>query len=471
MEGQIPKIRLKKGGIKFNAGHSLEFIFGLVYFIRGEYLFELHFDQAINLEEFYDSNRDYFLNGKATIEASTSEGNEFVATQILMKNFPFHKSMGDFYCSGYIQTKQISRFPRDEEESSESVHFVILDGLKLTYNMHSKFQSDRFGKNDKFPFKKDGTFDYTSAIFQVREFEHHQFLLYNKEDNQVVLEFSSNEGGYHPMSYTLWKEIKLDFIEFISFLNGSTVTIREEHYGNFYSPQKLNAEFSVFYSIERIIPKRRNDYMAINNSWYRSEQIIQKAFMNNFHIYREKNKSWDLNTIIFYLNNAEQTSSLGDRIFIQTILLERLSSKFGDMLEEDWTTIVPTETFEIVQSELLQILSKHKNKIGSLNYNTIKGRLMEVNKAKRKSNILKFKNLIDGVGIEVTDSIEQLLIKRHAIIHYGEIGEFEDAYRDFELMDKLIRKIIVNIIQYDGATIEDGKHYQNPPAPLVKNKQ
>lgn len=52
--------------------------------------------------------------------------------------------------------------------------------------------------------------------------------------------------------------------------------------------------------------------MAINNQWYRSENIIPKAFLYNFKTYREKNKIWDLNKIIFYLNNAELTYSIGD---------------------------------------------------------------------------------------------------------------------------------------------------------------
>jgi hypothetical protein len=225
----------------------------------------------------------------------------------------------------------------------------------------------------------------------------------------------------------------------------------------------------VYYSQEKNLPRRHNDFMAINNVWFRSENIMQKAFMFNFRIYREKNIIWDLNTIIFYLNNAEQTQSIGDKIFIQTILLERLSSTFADSLNDVWLNIIPEDIYKELSEDLLLTLERHERKIEKAKYNIIKSRLSELNNAKRNSNTVKFKNLIEGVGIQITDNIDKLLFKRHSIIHRGEVGKFNEAIQDFELMDKLLRKIIVNIIGYKGATIEDGKQYQNPPERLIKD--
>src|SRR5690554_796231 len=314
MDGLIPEIRLKSGSINFPNGLKLKFVLGLVFNVRGSYFFELHFDETLDLERFYENNKSVFFNYDYDIAAKTIEGDDFTATKIWLKSFPFHKSMGDFYCNGKIEIKQVPEFPKKEynkDTESNNVHFVIVEGLELKYDSHSKNESDDFGKNHKYFFKKDGVWDYTTVTFQIEDFTSYKFIVYNKNDEQVVLEFQS-ENQYEAMTYSTWKEIFIDFIGFLSFINGARVTVREIHFSEFYSPKALKAQVSVYYSFTKNIPKRYNDFMPINNSWFRSDHILQKAFMNNFRIYRQKNKTWDLNTIIFYLNNAEQTDSIGD---------------------------------------------------------------------------------------------------------------------------------------------------------------
>jgi hypothetical protein len=470
MDGHVPDIRLKSGIINFPNGLNLNFIFGLVYNINGLYFFELHFDQTIELEKFYRKYEKEFYNTDYKLIATTIDGDRFEATQIWMKSFPFHKSMGDFYCYGSIQITQQSRNLKNNnlKELTNSVHFILVEGLKMSYDSHSKYKEVNFGKNHKYPFKMDGTWDYSTVTFQLEDLSSYMFHLYNKSDEQVIIEFNS-ENQFQELSYDKWLEIKIDFLEFLSFLNGASVIVREEHFGEYWSPKELKGEISVYYSQEKNLPRRHNDFMAINNSWYRSENIIQNAFMYNFSIYREKNKIWDLNSIIFYLNNAEQTHSIGDKIFIQTILLERLSSTFADSLNSGWQNIIPEDIFELLSEDLQNTLKKHEGNIEKAKYNILKSRLSELNNAKRNSNRVKFKNLIEGVGIQITDNIDKLLTKRNIIIHRGEIGKINEAIQDFELMDKLLRKIIVNIIGYKGATIEDGKQYKNPPIRLIND--
>lgn len=468
MEGLIPEHRIKSGSINFQNGQSLKFILGLVFNVNGSYYLELHFDESINLDLFHRQNEELFALESEVI-STTTEGYEFKATRVSLKRFPFHKSMGDFYCFGSIQLKEIPKIPIPEgmKDYSDDLHFVILEGLKIEFDSHSKYQEDDFGKNNKFHFAKEGLWDFTTVIFQLEDLIPYEFILYRKNESHIVAEFQSHSQ----LSYSKWEEIKLDFIEFLSFLNGAFVLVREEHYGYLYSPADLTAEVSIYYSRETNTPRRYNNFMAINDKWYRNEHILQSAFMDNFRIYREQNHEWDLNTIIFYLNNAEQMQSIGDRIFIQTILLEKLSSSFAESVEEEFISIIPQDVFNELQKDLIEVLAKYQNKIEKSKYNTIKGRIIEINKPKRGANNIKFKNLIEGVGIEVSERIEKLLIKRNKIVHNGEIGEFDEAYNDFVLMDRLLRRIILNIIGYKGATIEDGKHYSNPPEPLIKNKQ
>jgi hypothetical protein len=133
------------------------------------------------------------------------------------------------------------------------------------------------------------------------------------------------------------------------------------------------------------------------------------------------------------------------------------------------TVVIPEEIFKDIANDFFNTLKKLEGKIEKSKYDIIKSRLGELNNSKRNSSRVKFKNLIEGVGIEISDNISKLLDKRNKIIHEGEIGNFNEAIQDFELMDKLLRKIIINIIEYKGATIEDGKQFQNPPEKMVKD--
>jgi hypothetical protein len=67
--------------------------------------------------------------------------------------------------------------------------------------------------------------------------------------------------------------------------------------------------------------------------------------------------------------------------------------------------------------------------------------------------------------------VEDLLISRHKIVHLGEIGKSKEARKNYFLMDKLLRKIIVNLIGYKGTTIDTGKHVQNPQISPIRTKQ
>jgi hypothetical protein len=218
MEGHIPDIRIKSGIINFPSGLKLNFIFGLVYNINGSYFFELHFDETFELEKFFREHEDDFYNTDYSLIATTIDGHEIEASKIWMKSFPFHKSMGDFYCNGSIQIKQISRIPKRDvlKDNSNSVHFIVVEGLKMQYDSHSQYKEDRFGKNHKYHFKKDGTWDFSTVTFQLEDLSSYMFHLYDKSEEQIVIEFNS-ENQFQELSYDKWLEIKLDFLEFLSF--------------------------------------------------------------------------------------------------------------------------------------------------------------------------------------------------------------------------------------------------------------
>jgi hypothetical protein len=256
------------------------------------------------------------------------------------------------------------------------------------------------------------------------------------------------------LPYGVWEELKPDFISFLSFFNGAPVNIRSEYYGRYFVVGKLDAQIIRHYSRQEYKPNRWNNFIPINNPWYRGDNLLGFAFIHFFKKYRELNRLLDLNMLVYYLNNAEQTHSMGERIFIQTILLERFSDKYAETFPNQTTTIIEKERFDIIQEDLIAVIEKNKNELGDY-FGLIKSRLLNINQTKRKQTDFKFRKLIIDANIEITEEIDRLLITRHKIIHLGDIGDNEEALQNYIGMNRLIRRIIVNFIGYKGPTVED----------------
>jgi hypothetical protein len=469
MENLAPIYRLKSGYIEFSKELKLDFLVGFVYNDNGNYLIELHFDELKDLEGFYNQNQDAFYEDEYKLVCNTDEGHKFTAPKILMKSFPFHKSMGNFYCFDYLMIEKDIYEKLNEDTNKNPLKYLKLEGLRMLYSSHTFIEASRTSRlvqNKEIGGNK--LWDHSVIIFQI-DLISYKFIIRDDKDGEAIIEFEKPEAQYQALSYNLWEKIKLDFIEFLSFLNGAPVIIRAEYYGQYYTVGELDAQIKRLYSAQYHKPKRWNNYIPINNSWYRSDNIVNKAFFLCFEKFQELNKKLDLNTIIFYLNNAEQASSIGERIFIQTILLERFSDKYAETFDEPNTTIINSSKFQKIKEELCAVLNNHKVTLGT-QFNLFRSIIMNLNNTKRKQTVFKFKQLIEGANIEITEEIEILLNSRNRIIHSGDIGSFNEALKNYHLMDRLIRKIIVNLIGYDGVTIDTGKHLQNPPIPQVRNK-
>lgn len=458
MENLSPIIRLKSGHIEFKENLKLDFLVGFVYDKDGAYFLELHFDEFIDLHSFYQENRNAFYERDYKLMCTTDDGAKFTAPSIAMKNLPFRKSMGNFYCFDYYQIeKELSDWGDGELNEQNTMHYVKLEGLRMHHNSHTFITADGGGKKKSNSVGENSLWDHTSVEFQV-DYMCYDIIFRDTDDGEVVIEF---QGESNNMSFDLWNEIKLDFLEFLSFLNGAPVHVRAEYAGQYYTGNKLDSQFKRFFSFTKRTPKSWNKFIPINDGWYKGDRPLNKAFIQNFMKYMEVNKILDLNTIIFYLNNAEQASSIGERLFIQTILLERFSDKYAETLPDEPLKIVDEKVFEPILSELNKVLEKNKRTLDD-SYNLIRSRINNINNAKRQQTDVKFRNLIKGAGIEITDEIDELLLDRHIIIHKGELGNKKRGLRNFHLMDKLIRKIILGLIGYNGVTIETNKHLAPP---------
>jgi len=244
-----------------------------------------------------------------------------------------------------------------------------------------------------------------------------------------------------------------DYISALSFLNGASVRLRKELIGSFVSQDASGnpgAETEITYSFKSVVNDRYNGYVPINDPFSISHNVLNTFFVRNFDNYRSWNNKIDLNSIVFYLSNSEQTRSIEEKVFIQMIAFERLTTLYANYLGETEEFLPRKEEFEEIKKELQTVLSKHKNKFGNA-YNTVRGKISNLNQIKRGSTSDKMYRLINDVNIPITSEIETLIdVIRNKTIHEGNIGEGEQSWTTFLLLDELIREIILRLVEFKG---------------------
>jgi len=172
--------------------------------------------------------------------------------------------------------------------------------------------------------------------------------------------------------------------------------------------------------------------------------------MSNFDNYQEWNRKIDLNSIIFYLSNSEQTISIEEKIFVQMIAFERLTTMYVENLGVAEEFLPSKRDFEEIKNELILIIKKYEDKFGNA-YNTVRGKISNLNQIKRLSTTDKMYRLINDVNIPISEEIKNLIdVVRHKTIHRGDIGEGNEGIINFHLLDELIREIILRLVKYDG---------------------
>jgi hypothetical protein len=172
--------------------------------------------------------------------------------------------------------------------------------------------------------------------------------------------------------------------------------------------------------------------------------------MSCFKNYREWNKKINLNSIVFYLTNSEQATSIEEKVFIQMIAFERITTLYANNLSGSKMVFSPEKEEYAIKQELLQIIEVHREKFGDY-YNTIKSKIGNLNQIKRLNTTKKMYKIINDVDIEINMDIKNLIENcRHTTIHEGEIWEGEEGILNFHLLDELLREIILRLIKYDG---------------------
>lgn len=455
--------RIKKGKLTIQ-NQVIPFDFGLVFEEEGIYFFDFYVSESFDLKAFMDNEGEKFRRNYFTMSALTDKNNEIEATQLSIINITPDQSFMKMQSCGYLKHIEVRENFGDEKEKEEkdkrqTLFYLEIEGLKMEYVDLTETTRARGGAkiNDFYDWERD----YTRALLvydSLINFDSNNFLFtffQSENENNITIELPNcQDGESNVLHYDTYKEFKLDLTRLLSLLNGAEVAIRKEFTGGFYEIGKVNSQEVITYSFKTIKNESYNRYVPLNNGFHRGDNILNYVFIHCFNKYVVENKKLDLNSIIFYLNGAEQTGSIQEKFFIQIIAFERLAQKFVETLNDDDVFILPDDDYQPIKKELFAVLKKHRSKKNKNGIGDLKAKVGELHKIKFKSTEYKFLKLLERADIPLTPEIKKIIDKvRHKAVHHGEIGKGNEGVKNYLVLDELLRDIILNIIGYDRARI------------------
>ncbi|MFZ1424807.1 MAG: hypothetical protein WAS55_13370 [Saprospiraceae bacterium] len=457
--------RIKKGTLTSNK-YSLPFDFGLIFEEEGVFLFDFYISDSFDLNSLIEKEYRDILNQYFVMTASTEDHNLIEATFLFVEKIIPHKSKLIMQCNGYLLHSEVgSTFNKDKEEKSEenerqTLYYIELEGLKMNFYDLTETIRARGGVKieDFMSLKRDHS---TAMLFYEGNLDPEApcnsfkitFFKSNKNDNIIAAFPKYEDVGPNVVYYDRFKVFKEDFRYLLSLLNGAEVKIRKEFIGGFYSGVDVNSQTVITYSYKFINNQNHNGYVPLNNGFYLERNILNHTLIHCFNKYVSENKTLDLNSIVFYLNKAEQSTSIEESFFILIIAFERLAHKYVSTLNEPDKFLIPDNIFQAIKNDLIGVLNSYSNIIGD-KLNPLSSKVGEIHIIKKTSTAYKFLKLLEYSNIPINKDIQNIIdVVRHKSIHQGEIGDGNQGLTNYFVLDQLLRDIILNIIGYDQARI------------------
>jgi len=434
----------------------IPFDFGHVFEDEGVLRFEFYVHKDFDLASLITKPKTVFTDFNFKMKSTTVDLNIIEATGLLAKTIDPHFFRIEMVSEGVLVHTDLSSYPDNAklELNDLTLYYIEFEGLNMVQTDVTEVSKTRRGE-DVSPWnnlERDHTplmVIYDGDISQANFF-HFTFFKSDSTDN-IIAEFSNkNEKPPTPIKYGYWQTFKREFLYLLSFLNGGEVKIKNEHLGGFVSSKGIKTQTEIFYSHPVLGARKTTGYIPINNKWYIDKYILHHSFTNCFNNYVKLNKLLDFNSIIYYLNGAQQVDSFDERFFISIIAFERLASTYAVSFNLSDENIVPDDKFEPIKIELIRIIKGNKNILGE-GYSKIIQKISEVHKIKATSVRYKFKHLLEYAKVPVTEDIKNIIDKiRNTSIHSGEIGEGKEGIKNYYVLDEMIRDIILNLIEYKG---------------------
>lgn len=448
MEKEI--YRIKKGNL-ISKEYQISIDFGIISSINGFYLIEMYVNENFKLEDIMKVNDQKYWGDEFHLYCQTEENNLLEIDNLYFKKIQPSISKIQMECYGKLKHTKIkdnNSIPIHDKISKDQdyLYYLTIEGMRMEF---SDITLKEIKRNDKIINEfNNASRDHTSFYINTNEKKYQLIFSKSSDSEEIIVEF--HDEYPNRLTYSNFCKIKNNFISLLSLINGAEIKIRKECIGSYYSIGKIDSEIVFTYSYEKVNNRRFNNYIPINNPFNRRDKILNTFFLNCFDNYESWNNKIDLNSIVFYLVNSEQTKSLEEKVFIQMIAFERLTTLYANNFGAKEIFEPSKEEYKIIKDELLKVIDKYQTQFGD-SYNTVKSKIGNLNQIKRLSTTDKMYKIIKDVQIEITDDIENLIDNcRHETIHIGKIGDGDEALENSYLLDELLREIILRLIRYDG---------------------
>jgi len=349
---------------------------------------------------------------------------------------------------------------------------ISIEGLKVLHENETVTEKYRveYGKKEKISWQpvNDNTelnlwFENKGKVYDLKT-----ILWHEEVSNLEYLKFTDVGDSLDLETYN---EIKEPLRAFLSFVGSNTLRIRSEYL------QTENGNENIVYPFQKIERENYSPYFPISNAKFRRERFFQK-YLDCFSTFLILDKKLDLSYLIYLLN---ETNKLGyeTACFVYIVAIERLADKLykSDLIPNTQKTLIPSKEFDNRIEEVRKIFEKEfadltKKKDYKKAVSDLKSRLGNINQYRKTES--KIDLLLEYAEIKVTSEIKHLFpLLRNKVIHEGEV-DFPDGagVENYKALNKLIRNIVANLIQYDGYRIvgregnkilaEQKKSYKNP---------
>lgn len=453
--------RIKKGAL-VNDSFNIPFDFGLVFENDGVFHFDIYTSESFDLNSMVDGEHEKQLFSIYRMDAISEENNEIEVTNLSVDSVIPKMSKMKLHSFGYLRHKNIKEPIAGEikevEDKNQTLYYLEIEGLKMEFSNHTQNVKARGGvRINKY---NEMVRDHTDAYLIQNDPEERgcnnfkMIFFQNKDSDNVYIKMPNfKEVGPNVLKYSRYLKFKKELISLLSLLNGAEVAVRKEYIGGFYTLDKINTQTTYSYSFKTIRNGSHSKYIPLNNGYHWGDNILNNAFQNCFDKYLNETFKLDFDTIIFYLNGAEQSKSIEEKFFILIIALERLAQKFVDSRNDCDAFILSDEHYSPIRDEIQSVLDKHRSS-NKDSINKLKARVGDLNRIKRTSTRYKFLKLLEYANIVSTPDIEHIIDEvRHKAIHHGDIEQGRIGLKNYFVLDELIRDIILNIIGYKGARI------------------
>lgn len=437
--------RIKKGKLLDNQ-IEIPLDFGIISIKNGIFYCDLYINENYDLDKIL-SNDKTLWEREFKIKAITVDYEDIEVDRLFLRKITPHKHHVKMQCLGKLIRRKKQNIPNRSTQKEPCIFYIELEGLELDFANVTYFSKTR--NEQKVNDFKDWAKDHTKIEFMYEKFPIEHTIYKDPNSNKLVGQFHNKE--HYKLTYDNYLKIKRQYIRLLSFVNGAEVQIRKECTGCSYTIGKIDSQEVVYYSFATINNLRFNKYLPLKNSFLPSHNILNQIFNENFINFRQWDERLGLTTIIFLLNNAQQSQSMEGKFFIQMIVFERLTTLYSEYLNEKEEHYPDAEIFKDIKGQFFEVLNNNKKAFGPY-YDLTKSKLGNLNLVKKLSTTAKMFKILVDFDIEITDEIRQIIeIVRHKTVHRGDIGEnFDDMLLNFNLLDELIREIILRMIKYKG---------------------